>query len=234
MMNLSSDSIDLVAFHGRPRSTILRLLQRHGPLSIKQLEQELGVSTNAVREQLQQLQEAGLVQQHQEQGSTREVTARQTKGAGRPAHLYTLTRQAQQLFPQGYDLLLNLLFDEILAQDGASKLDALLQGVSVRLAERFADEQASALHTQLSHVQAALQRDRILQGTPEQQDGLRVETWSCPYIELATHHRGVCDMEAQMLQQVLQQPVQVERRIVDGAPGCCFVVGEQPVQSQDV
>ena len=61
---------------------------------------------------------------------------------------------------------------------------------------------------------------------------LRLRTWSCPYIDVASEHRGVCDMETDMLTQILGQPVHLEQRIVDGASGCCFVVDHYSASEQ--
>ncbi len=206
-----------------PSSTILRVLQQHGPSSIRHLEHTVGVSTNAVREQLVQLQAAELVQ-----------ITKQSHGAGRPLHLYSLTVRAQHLLSQGYDTLLNLLFAEILAQDGPAKLQALLHGVSQRLAGEYAADPTSiAADGQLSAMQKAFAQHNMPLTVVEQAGELRLRTWSCPYIDVASEHRSVCDMETDMLTQVLGQPVHLEQRIVDGAAGCCFVVDHYPSPSAE-
>ncbi len=195
----------------------MRLLQRHGPSSIKLLESELGVSTNAVREQLAQLQAADLVQ-----------VTKQPQPAGRPLNLYTLTARAQALLPHGYDRLLNLLFEEIVAEDGAAKLQQLLHGVAERLAAELGAATTAAPATQrVAEVQAALTQHNVAMTAVAEADGLRLHTWSCPYLALAAEHSGVCEMEAHMLERLLGQPIHVEQRIVDGHASCRFLVDER-------
>ncbi|MBA3943621.1 MAG: hypothetical protein H0X37_03565 [Herpetosiphonaceae bacterium] len=212
------DTTALLWKQDSPSSTILRVLQQYGPSSVRQLEQTVGVSTNAVREQLVQLQAAALVQ-----------VTKQSHGAGRPLHLYSLTPRAQHLLSQGYDTLLNLLFAEILDQDGPAKLQILLHGVSERLAGEYAaDPMRVAADGHLSAMQQAFAQHNMPLTAVEHDGELRLHTWSCPYIDVASEHRGVCDMETDMLTQVFGQRVHLEERIVDGATGCCFVVDHYP------
>lgn len=214
-MEKTVDTTEILWKASSPASTILRLLQRQGPTSVKQLEHELGVSTNAVREQLTQLQAAELIH-----------VTRLSQGAGRPLHLYSLTTRAQQLLSPGADTLLNLLLEEILAQDGVAKIRRLLDGVSQRLAHKYVGNPATTLTERLHDLQVSLAQHSMPLTMVEHGDSLELHAWSCPYVDVATDHREICDMEAHVLEQALGQPVHLGQRIVDGAVGCCFVVGK--------
>lgn len=207
---------DVLSIIGRgPSGRILDLLQRNGPMSAKQLQAALGVSSlNAVREPLLSLSAAGLV-------SANAVR----RGAGRPSYLYALTDKAQALFPKGYDVLLRLLLEEVLAQEGPERLKAILQGVSARLAQEYAgDAEGQALEERLTLLAEALDA----RGTPinivEGEDAIVLHEYSCPYFDVAQQTSDVCAIERQMLEQVLGRPVRLTRRIVDGHVGCQFVV----------
>jgi DeoR family transcriptional regulator, suf operon transcriptional repressor len=209
----SSDVLNLI---GRgPGGRILDLLQRNGPMSAKQLQAALGVSSlNAVREPLLSLSAAGLV-------SANAVR----RGAGRPSYLYALTDKAQALFPKGYDVLLRLLLEEVLAQEGSERLREILQGVSARLAhEVVSDAEGQAIEERLTLLAEALDA----RGTPinivEDDDAIVLHEYSCPYFDVAQQTSDVCSIERQMLEQVLGRPVRLTRRIVDGHVGCQFVV----------
>lgn len=198
-----------------PAGEILRLLQQNGPMSTKQLRAALGVSSlNAVREPLTGLAAAGLVQ-----------TSTMRQGAGRPTHLYALSEKAQALFPKGYDVLLKLLLEELAARVSREELQAILGGVSTRLAERYdGGEDGQALVERV----AALARSFAEQGTPiaivEHADELRLHEYSCPYYSVAQESSHICGIEQQMLEQVLGRPVRLTQRIVDGHAGCRFVI----------
>lgn len=205
-----------------PAGEILRLLQRHGPMSTKQLRAALGVSSlNAVREQLAHLNAGGLIET---------TTVRQ--GAGRPSFLYALSDKAQALFPKGYDILLKLLLEEIVAQQGRAALDSLLSGVSGRLATEYGGSgDGAALEERLQVLSAAFEA----RGTPisivERDDAVTVHEYSCPYFNVAQEDTNVCAIEQQMLEQVLGRKVQLTQRMVDGHAGCQFVV--QPTATSD-
>ncbi|GAC1354909.1 MAG: hypothetical protein NVS4B8_14510 [Herpetosiphon sp.] len=216
-MRDQADIIDLLWKTSTPSSTILRLLQQRGPTGVKELERHLGVSTNAVREQLAQLQAADLIQ-----------VSKEIHGAGRPLNLYSLSARAQHVLSAGYDTLLNLLIEEILAQDGPAKLKVLLHGISTQLSSKLnVVAGPSDLHHKAQAVLAAFQEHSIPITLVEQNDDVQLQTWSCPYVEVASEHRAVCDMEADMLSDALGYPVHLTHRIVDGATSCCFVVGKE-------
>lgn len=209
--------------HRGPAGEILRLLQRNGPMSIKQLRDELGVrSLNAVREQLMSLTAEGLIQ-------ARSVRQR----AGRPAFVYALSAKAQELFPKGYDVLLKLLLEELVVQEGRERLESLLAGVSARLAEQYGDGAGQALHERL----AVLAQVSAARGTPivivEQGDEVVLNEYSCPYFNVAQDNQDVCAVEQRMLEQVIGRKVRLTHRMTDGHPGCQFVVAQSEATHGD-
>lgn len=208
--------------HRGPAGEILRLLQRNGPMSIKQLRDELGVrSLNAVREQLMSLTADGLIQSR---------TVRQR--AGRPAFVYGLSPKAQELFPKGYDVLLKLLLEELVVHEGRERLDAILENVSARLAQQYGDGEGQALEQRL----AVLAQVSAARGTPiaitQQNDEVVLSEYSCPYFSVAQDNQDVCVVEQRMLEQVLGRKVRLTRRMLDGHPGCHFLV-ESAAASED-
>ena len=95
---------------GSPAGQVLSILQRHGPVSIKDLEQGLGVTATAVRQQIAGLLADGYIQQEIERA-----------GRGRPKHVYSLTPKGRSLFPHHYDEFTNSLLREISAQRRAGE-----------------------------------------------------------------------------------------------------------------
>src|SRR5438876_11012836 len=104
---------------GSPRAEVLRLIQRQGSASIKDLEVGMGVTTTAVREQVAHLLREGFLQATRVRGDI-----------GRPYYVYSLTAKAQDLFPKDYATLAQLLLQESLAIHGPERLRALLHTVS--------------------------------------------------------------------------------------------------------
>src|SRR3954470_6682915 len=101
-----------------PRAEVLRLIQRQGSASIKDLEGELGVTTTAVREQVAHLLHEGFLQATRVRGDI-----------GRPYYVYSLTARAQDLFPKDYAALAVLLLEEVMAEHGTDGLRLILNRV---------------------------------------------------------------------------------------------------------
>jgi DeoR family suf operon transcriptional repressor len=190
---------------------ILTYLQRHGEATIRDLEQELGISTTAVREHLTNLDARGYI-------GTRLVR----NGRGRPHIVYSLTEQARDLFPRSYDTLMTVLFDEIARQQGSDALKHLLDSVSERLAESYPRTVRTDIESRLVNVQRMMQD----QGIPVEVRAAEHEFtfYACPYHEVAQDHADVCAMERRMLEQVLGHTVETDSAIREGGRCCNFSV----------
>jgi DeoR family suf operon transcriptional repressor len=205
---------------GTPAGDILHYIQRHGSATIKELEIALDVSTTAVREQIANLLGDGLLK-----------STKVRQGAGRPSFRYMLAAKAQALFPKGYDVLINLLLEEILAVEGRDKLQQILDRVGRRLADQYTDESEAAqegelLRDRLMGLAQALDRRGMPIDVIELSEGnFIVSEYACPYFDVAQEHSGVCTMEQRMMEHVLGRKVELTKRIVEGHHGCQFHVG---------
>lgn len=207
---------------GSPAATILRHLQRHGQATIKELEDALGVSTTAVREQLANLHSNGLI-----------ATSTVRNGPGRPRFVYKLTERAQSLFPKQYDLLINLLLQEIRALDGQSKVELLFSRISARLAHEYAGRISGVdVQARLAELRAMLESDGIPAEVHADGDGIQI--FACPYYEVAQEHPEVCTMERQMIEQMLGEELVIEQTIRDGHHHCCFVANRRPSEPGEI
>lgn len=196
-------------------SLILNHLQRHGQATIKQLEDVLGVSTTAVREHLAHLQAENLV-----------AITTVRNGPGRPRFVYKLTKKAQSLFPKQYDLLMNLLLQEIAAEGGTRQVDFLLERVSKRLAEEYADRMSGIdVQARLLELRKMLESQGIPAEVRQADDALHI--FACPYLDVAQEHAAVCTMERHMLEQVVGKKMRLENSIRDGHHHCRFVINSE-------
>ena len=199
---------------GTPAYDILQYLLHHGSATVKELEEVLGVSTTSVREQLTHLTNQALI-----------TPQKVRQGPGRPLNRYVLTSKAQSLFPKGYDVLINVLLEEILRTHGAEHLAELLTRVGIRLAEQY---DLPAAHDALRERLMALAYAMNEQGMPikiaQTEDGWVVSEYGCPYFEVAQEHSHVCTMERRMLEAAIGLEVELSQRMVEGHHGCHFVV----------
>jgi predicted ArsR family transcriptional regulator len=213
---------------GSPRAEVLRLIQRQGSASIKDLEAGLGVTTTAVREQVAHLLHEGFLQATRVRGDI-----------GRPYYVYSLTTKAQDLFPKDYATLAVLLLEETLALQGPEGLRTLLNRVSRRMAEKFEGHtQGKELQQKLLGLAAALgDAGMEISMLPVEgpQGDFVLKTATCPYFDVARNHREICEMEQEMMVELLGPGVGVRLSscIIDGQHACEFHVtraGSAPIQ----
>src|SRR5215210_6570710 len=102
------------------------LLRRSGR-TVEELARPLGLTDNGVRAHLAMLERDGLVRQR---GSVRRGS-----GGGKPAYVYELTPEAEDLFPKAYEPVLRRLLDVLSERLGPEESEALLRSVGRLLAE---------------------------------------------------------------------------------------------------
>jgi predicted ArsR family transcriptional regulator len=95
-------------------------------MSIKELEDYLGVTRTAVRQQLVALESLGLVDKKLER-----------RGVGRPKGFYYLTEEGHRLFAREYEPLLRLLLEELASSEDPGQLRTLIGRVSRKMADGF-------------------------------------------------------------------------------------------------
>ncbi|HEX9117020.1 MAG TPA: transcriptional regulator [Anaerolineae bacterium] len=200
-----------------PAGTLLVQLQRKGPQTIKELEQGLGVTATAVRQQIAALLADDYIQQAVEH------TPR-----GRPRHVYTLTPQGHALFPQHYDELTYTLLHEILLTEGPQKVQLLLQKMSQRLAEQYSGQiESDELAVRARELTELLNAKGIMAEVEVNPQAIFFREFNCPYYQLAREYRAICNMEEGMIAHVLKQPVSLVSCSLDGHHGCQFKIDNE-------
>jgi predicted ArsR family transcriptional regulator len=201
-----------------PAWQIIEHLKRKGSATIKELEDLLGVTTTAVRQQLTTLQADGYIQRQ-----------RVHAGVGRPHHTYSITGKVHELFACHCDDLALTLLEEVYAMEGKERATQLLDRVGDRLAARYADSvRSDALHERVQEMASALSERGVLTEVSVDTDEVIVlHAYNCPYHDLAQDHRDICEMDEELLRKVLGTEVNLTACIMDGHAGCRFVVRNQ-------
>jgi predicted ArsR family transcriptional regulator len=199
---------------GSAGGAVLAILQRRGPLTVKEMEVALGVTATAVRQQIAGLLAEEYIAQREEHN-----------GRGRPKHVYSLTVKGRSLFPQHYDELTHTLLHEILLSDGPQKVQFLLARLGNRMAEQYAGQMSSLEPVdRAQELTELLNAKGILAEVEVDSGSISFREFNCPYYQLARDYRAICDMEQGMLSQVIQQPVALVGCILDGHHGCQFKI----------
>ena len=194
------------------REAILRYLHREGRATVKELGRALGLTATGIRQHLTVLERDGLVESHEERGRV-----------GRPALVYTLTDRADSVFPKNYDLLANLLLDEVLAMDGQQHLQALLRRVSARMTEQHAERlEGKDLEGRVAEAVQILQEQGCIAEWERQGDEFFIHECTCPYPKVAREHRAVCALEVDFVRRLTGGEAKLVTSLLRGDKSCTY------------
>jgi predicted ArsR family transcriptional regulator len=176
-------------FFASTRGKIIILLRRSGR-TVKQLAEALDITENAVRAQLTVLQRDGLIQQQ---------TVR--AGVGKPAYVYSLTSQAEHLFPKGYGLVLRQLVDILVERSDAAEMDELVRTLGRRLASNY-PLPAGDVRSRLREAVGVLNDLGGLVQLEEGEDRFNICGYVCPVSEATSTHPQFCGVIETMLTEL--------------------------------
>ena len=199
------------------RSAILDRLKREGEQSAADLARQLSLTPMAVRLQLYDLVDEGLVE-------ARSVAA----GRGRPTKRWQLTQEAARLFPDAHQGLAVELINSVQSIFGPKGLQ--------KVVDRQSDSQRKAYAGLLSSAKTTAERVKRLanartdegymaEAIREGRDWLLIEN-HCPVCSAAKACTGLCANELKVFQDVLGPEVTVarEEHILQGARRCTYRV----------
>ena len=199
---------------GTTKGRILVLLCR-GRHTVSEISEELGVTGNAIRAQLQRLERDGLVAQ-----------AGSRPGVRRPHAEYELAPRAYELFPRAYEPLLRTVVDVLVARFPKEVVQELL----VVAGRGLIDQHLGPLtgrgpRQRLAHIMSRL-NGASLGIKIEREDGkVSLRSCSCPVASVTAAHPELCDAFAIVLGHVLELPDGVRQRCERGtAPRCRFEI----------
>jgi len=198
-----------------PSGRIVAYLQRHGSASVRELEDALGVTTNAVRQQLTQLQTDGWLFSRLCRG-----------GVGRPYNRYYLTDDAKRMLSSGASDLLLSLYRQI-AREPESETSKQLLSILEREMLRWYGEAmgpGTSLEERLQALAQAMEADGLQAEVVREEDGLLLRVYACPYYSLAREGEIICRMSKKAMSTALGVPVEKSRCRVDEHTFCCFRV----------
>ena len=200
-------------FFESTRGQLVTLLRRGGR-TVEELAQVLVLTDNGVRAHLATLERDGLVQQR---GSVR-----RSSGGGKPAYVYELTSEAEDLFPKAYEPVLHRLLDVLSERMGPEESEMLLRAVGNRLAEGQTVPE-DGIHVRLEAAVAVLNELGGLAELEERDGSFVIRGYSCPLAAVTPNHPEVCRMAESLVTELAGIPV-YEHCDRGERPRCCFEV----------
>jgi predicted ArsR family transcriptional regulator len=177
------------------RQEILDILRAERQGTVDDLAQRLELTPMTIRHHLNVLQAQNLVEASRVQRSQR---------VGRPRLVYTLTEEAEELFPQSYGELARHLVSEVKETMGPEGTRAIFERIADKIAaEAPPPAEGQTFEERLDQVAEFLEPKGFL-FTWEQQDGqYLLKNVNCPYRRVAEDHAEVCALDAMLIERLL-------------------------------
>ena len=201
------------------RGALLAQLKRSQPLTARELATRMGVSLNAVRHHLKELEAEGLL-----------VYRREHRGVGAPAFSYRLSAAGEELFPRRYGEALSAMLGAVVERDGRDAAVAMLESYFGLLAGRMRTELEGMPDTERLGALARLLSEEGYMAEVQVQEGpagdaeVVLTEHNCPIPAIAGRFPEMCAAEAKYLAHVLGAEVERTGHILNGCPACEYRV----------
>jgi DeoR family suf operon transcriptional repressor len=203
-----------------PRGAVLVQLKRAQRLTAKELAGRLGVSLNAVRHHLKELETEGLVEYEREH-----------RGVGAPAFAYRLSASGQALFPRRYEETLTSVLDQMVELNGREAAVALLESHFAVLTRRLQGELAgSTPDERLRALSQVLSEEGYMAEVTTQGGQATLTEHNCAIPAVAQRFPEICAAEARFLADVLGAEVDRREHMLSGCSACEYHVRFKPAQ----
>ncbi|MGB8908239.1 MAG: helix-turn-helix domain-containing protein [Candidatus Cybelea sp.] len=199
-------------FFQTTRGKIVSELRRRGSASATDLARSFGLSPNAVRQQLMVLERDGLVA---------ETPVR--RGPTKPTYEFSLTPDADKLFPQAYDKMLTAVLRELRSQFGTEGVEQVFAGLSRRAIDRARlsvtsgdPEQKVAQLTEMLRKSGVVAEYSLIEG------GFALHEHNCPYSNAAKENPEVCQVIHHVIDETLGGVHAQTESLAHGGKECRF------------
>ncbi len=206
--------------HLATRRAILEILKASDGQSSIEMANELGISSMAIRQHLQELEQSGDV-----------VSTNDSRGVGRPTKVWKLTNLSERHFPDRHrDLMLDLI-KSIKDVMGAKGMDRLLAQRSKEQVQLYVKQVPSG--ASLKRRVEALANIRSKEGYMAETLKESKDSWilienHCPICSAAKACVGLCSAEMDVFKQTLGQGVSIKRveHMIAGDRRCAYQIRE--------
>ena len=212
----------------RTRDEVVRILHDHGPSSVAELAEGIGVSAGSVRRHMDIMIAEGLVEMRLE---------RQPRG--RPLTRYSLSEAGEERSAAGhyaklldrlYPALAGLPAEAVSGQDGAAVLDQVFNGVAEEIARSYAPRvSASSLDDRVVQLTDVLRDEGILNDVVDEGGRFRLRNIGCPHRSTAEGTHAACAADRRTIELLLGESVEQVATIAGGSPTCEYLVAKVQV-----
>lgn len=201
-------------FFQSTRGKIVSELRRLGSASAADLARLFGLSPNAIRQQLVVLERDGLV-----------IERPVRRGPTKPTLEFSLTKEADGLFPQRSDRLLSAILREVRAQYGDSAIGRIFDSISNRAVAR-AKRKITAENSEgrVAQLTSMLRDGGVVAEYSLIDGGYELHEHNCPYSSVAKEHPEMCQVVHHMIDETIGGTLQQTESLATGGKECRFEI----------
>lgn len=198
------------------RNEILHMLKHQGSLTVSEMAGQLQITEMAVRRHLNTLERDNLIQSKMVR-----------QAMGRPTNVYSLTEEAEHLFPRHYhDFALDFLQD-IEEMEGDEKIQHLFRRREERMSDQYKKEIKGDTLEQRIQQLAMIQNEKgymvEIEKDPETGNYIFKE-YNCPISQVAKEYKHACDCELTLFKKVLRADIEQRECISQGKEKCVYII----------
>lgn len=196
------------------RGQILMVVKKSQPVTVKDLSGAFGVSPNAIRRHLKELELDGLV-----------VYGREQRGMGAPTFSYRLTARGEALFPNRYEDALTELLSNVEERAGRGEVDRIFAERFRTQAEQLKHEMADQpVEERLRRLVRWLSDGGYMAEWKEENGTITLAEHNCAIRSVAQRYPEICAAEARFLTDVLAMGVERREHITAGSNACTYAI----------
>ncbi|HLX26767.1 MAG TPA: helix-turn-helix domain-containing protein [Candidatus Cybelea sp.] len=206
-------------FFQTTRGKIVTELRRHGSASAADLAREFGLSPNAVRQQLVVLERDGLV-----------VEKPVRRGPTKPTLEFSLTQDADRLFPQAHDKMLDAVLREVREQFGSPAVERIFDGLSKRAVERARQRiTADDPEQKVKQLTEMLRENGVVAEYSLIDGGFALHEHTCPYSGISKEHPEMCQVIHHVIDETIGGDHVQTESLIEGGKECRFEMKPAPL-----
>lgn len=211
---------------GAAPSALLHALKRAGSLTIRELAAGLGITYEAVRQQIAELVRAGWVTARRAPPAASGATGGTCGPRPGPAsRQYRLSAAAEHLFPKHYDELSAELLQHLLERFGGTGLVGILARMTDARVARWAPLLEGLSLAEKLKALCSLYEDKDAYMEVEWKEGApALIERNCPFYSVAQQHPAICSVSVNTLERLLGFRVVREQSFQAGDGRCVFRV----------
>ena len=171
------------------RQALIAELKQQGGCTLQSLKEKLGLSENALRHHLGQLEHEGFLS-----------ISEKREGVGRPAKVYALSSYAEGLFPKRYGELLGIILEEAHDKDW---LEPLIKGVVDKLVKQISSNlTGKSAEERLMYLLEHLDYGEMLGQLEATEQGWELRAYNCVYRDAGCKFEAICDLLPRVISEV--------------------------------